>query len=351
MAEAEKNEKNAPVEISAANKSNIEPLTKASILLMSLGTEDAAEVLKFLGPREVQKIGVAMAALENVNKDQVDKVLSDFIEDVALSTNMGVGNDDYVRNMLCSALGEDKAGGLIERILEGGSADGLEALKWMEPRSVYETIRYEHPQIQTIVLSYLDADQSSAILDLFDDRVRIDLIMRISALDAVQPQALQELNSILEIQLKNSSGSASAHMGGVKKAAEIMNFMDSATESVLMDGVREIDDDLAQDIQELMFVFDNLGDVDDRGIQALLREISSESLIFALKGADETVQEKIFTNMSKRAAELLRDDLESKGPVKVSEVEAAQKEILAVARRMADSGEITLGGSGGEEMI
>jgi len=333
------------------NKASIEPIKKASIFLMSLGTEDAAQVLKHLGPKEVQKLGVEMASLENVGKSQVESVLEDFLEDVGSSTNLGVGNDEYIKNMLNSALGEDKAGTLIDRILEGGSSAGLEALKWMEPRAVYETIRYEHPQIQTIVVSYLDVDQSAAVLEQFDEKVRIDLLMRVAALDAVHPSAIQELNNILERQLSNSSGSATAHLGGIKTAAGIMNFMDSAAETIVMDGIREMDDDLAQEIQELMFVFDNLSEVDDRGIQALLREISSESLILALKGADEAVQEKVFGNMSKRAAELLKDDLEAKGPVKVSDVETAQKEILAVARRMADAGEITLGGGGGEEMI
>jgi flagellar motor switch protein FliG len=335
----------------SSKKPKIDPLRKASILLMSLGTDDAALVLKHLGPREVQKLGIEMAALTDVDKNQVINVLEDFLSTIGSSTNMGVGNDEYVKKMLKTALGEDKASSLIDRILEGGSAAGLETLKWMEARSVYEMIRYEHPQIQTIVLSYVDSDQAAAILDFFDDKVRVDLLMRISALDVVQPSALQELNNILEQQLSNSSGSASAHLGGVKTAAGIMNFLDSSTESAVIDGIRELDDDLAQRIQDLMFVFDNLVDVEDKGIQSLLREISSESLILALKGADEILREKIFKNMSKRAAELLRDDLENKGPVKVSEVEAAQKEILAVARRMADAGEISLGGQGSEEMI
>lgn len=334
-----------------SKKAKIDPLRKASILLMSLGTDEAAMVLKHLGPREVQKLGVEMAGLADVDKAQVISVLDDFLTTVGSSTNLGVGNDEYVKKMLKTALGEDKAGSLIDRILEGGSAAGLETLKWMEARSVYELIRYEHPQIQTIVLSYLESDQAAAILEFFDDKVRVDLLLRIAALDVVQPSALQELNNILEQQLSSSSSSASAHLGGVKTAANIMNFLDSSVESVAMDGIREMDDDLAQQIQDLMFVFDNLVDVDDKGIQSLLREISSESLILALKGADEALREKIFGNMSRRAAELLREDLENKGPVKVSEVEAAQKEILAIARRMAEAGEITLGGQGGEEMI
>jgi len=220
----------------------------------------------------------------------------------------------------------------------------------MESRSVADIIRNEHPQIQAIVLAYLDSDQSAEVLGLFPDAVRLDVMMRISALDTVQPSALQELNDILEKQFSGNAGSQTTTMGGYKCAAEIMNNLDSSIEGELMEAIKEVDEELGNQIQDLMFVFDNLRDVDDRGIQALLREVSSELLILGLKGADNDLQEKIFANMSKRAAELLRDDLETKGPVKVSEVEGAQKEILTIARKMADAGEIMLGG-GGEQML
>lgn len=335
----------------AAKKTVVEPIERAAILLLSVGTADAANVLKHMGPKEVQRLGVAMAKMESVERDVVDGVLTEFLDVVRTQTSLGIGADNYIRNMLVSALGEDKAGNLIDRILDGGSTTGLDTLKWMEPRAVCDIIRYEHPQIQSIVIAYLDPDQAAEVLGLLDERVRIDVMMRISALDSVQPLALQELNNILEKQFTKSSGASSANLGGTKVTAEIMNFLDSSIESELLDGIREIDDDLAQEIQDLMFVFDNLVDVDDRGIQALLREVSSESLILALKGADEDLKEKIFKNMSKRAAELLKDDLEAKGPVKVSEVETSQKEILSIARRMADAGEIVLGSKGGDEMI
>jgi len=251
---------------------------------------------------------------------------------------------------LVTALGEDKASGLIDRIILGGNTSGLDTLKWMESRSIADIVRNEHPQIQAIVLAYLDSDQSAEVLGYFPEAVRLDIMMRISALDSVQPGALQELNDILEKQFSGSAGSQTTTMGGYKCAAEIMNNLDSNIEGDLMEAIKEVDEDLGNQIQDLMFVFDNLRDVDDRGVQSLLREVSSELLIIALKGADNDLQEKIFANMSKRAAELLRDDLEAKGPVRLSEVEGAQKEILAIARRMADAGEIMLGGSG-EQMV
>lgn len=329
----------------------IPALEKAAILLMSLGEENAAEVLRHMGPKEVQKIGLTMSRLQNINKDQVEGVMAEFMEQISNQTALGVGADGYIRKMLVNALGEDKAGTLIDRILTGGNTTGLDTLRWMDARSISDLIRFEHPQIQTIVVAYLDPDQAAETLRYFDERVRLDIIMRIASLESVQPHAMQELNDILEKQFSKQTSSASTDLGGTKCAADIMNFLDTTTESQLMESIKELDEDLAQEIQDLMFVFDNLADVDDRGIQALLREVSSESLILALKGADEIVKEKIFANMSKRAAELLRDDLEAKGPVKVSDVEAAQKEILSIARRMAEAGEIVLGGKGGEEMI
>ena len=331
-------------------KTSLTRIEQASILLMTLGEGDAAEILKHMGPKEVQRIGTTMSQLSNVQQQEVEAVLSNFLDEVRTLTGLGMGADSYIRNMLVTALGEDKANGLIDRILLGGNTTGLDTLKWMEARSVADIIRNEHPQIQAIVLAYLDSDQSAEIISYFPDKVRLDIMMRVAALDTVQPSALQELNDILEKQFSGNASSQTKDMGGYKVAAEIMNNLDSSVEADLMDSIKEVDEDMGNQIQDLMFVFDNLREVDDRGIQALLREVSSEVLIVALKGADELLQEKIFKNMSKRAAELLRDDLEAKGPVRVSEVESAQKEILTIARRMADSGEIMLGG-GGEQML
>ena len=324
---------------------------KAAVLLLSLGETDAAQVLRHMGPKEVQRVGVAMAQMRNVHREQVEQVMSEFVEIVGDQTSLGVGSDGYIRKMLTQALGEDKANGLIDRILLGGNTSGLDSLKWMEPRAVADVIRYEHPQIQAIVVAYLDPDQAGEVLGHFDHKVRLDIILRVSSLNTVQPAALKELNTILEKQFSGNSNASRTTLGGIKRAADIMNFLDSSVEGQLMDSIREIDDTLSGQIEDLMFVFNNLADVDDRGIQALLREVSSDVLVVSLKGADERVKDKIFKNMSKRASELLRDDLEAKGPVRVSDVETAQKEILTIARRMAEAGEIVLGGKGAEEMI
>ncbi|EME00847.1 MULTISPECIES: flagellar motor switch protein FliG [Stutzerimonas stutzeri subgroup] len=332
-------------------QAKLNKVDKAAILLLSLGETDAAQVLRHLGPKEVQRVGTAMAQMRNVQKVQIEQVMSEFVEIVGDQTSLGVGSDGYIRKMLTQALGEDKAGGLIDRILLGGNTSGLDSLKWMEPRAVADVIRYEHPQIQAIVVAYLDPDQAGEVLSHFDHKVRLDIVLRVSSLNTVQPAALKELNLILEKQFSGNTNTSRASLGGVKRAADIMNYLDSSVEGQLMDAIRDVDEDLSSQIEDLMFVFDNLADVDDRGIQVLLREVSSDVLVMALKGADDGIKEKVFKNMSKRAGELLRDDLEAKGPVRVSDVENAQKEILTIARRMAEAGEIVLGSKGGEEMI
>jgi flagellar motor switch protein FliG len=337
----------------AENASKIPGVERAAILLLSLGEGPAAEVLKHMAPKEVQKIGAAMAALTNVSRDQVGAVLETFTKSLDNQTAIGVGSDDYIRKMLVQALGTDKAGGVIDRILLGGSSKGLEALKWMDPRAVAELIRLEHPQIIAIILSYLDADQAADIIVHMPDRVRIDVIQRIATLDGIQPSAMQELNEIMEKQFsgQNTSNVKSSGVGGLKAAANILNLTEASKQAEIIAGIKEGDEKLAQNVEDLMFVFEDLVDIEDRGIQALLREISSDSLIIALKGADEAMKEKIFKNMSKRAAEMLRDDLEVKPPVRLSEVETAQKEILGVARRLSESGEISLGGKGAEQYV
>lgn len=333
-----------------AKKVNLPKLDQAAILLMSLGETTAAEVLKHMGPKEVQRLGTAMSQLKNVQQYEVEVVIANFMDEVRTQTGLGMGSDVYIRNMLVTALGSDKASGLIDRILMGGNTTGLDTLKWMEARSIADIIRNEHPQIQAIVMAYLDADQSAEILAYFPEKVRLDVMMRVASLDTVQPSALQELNDILEKQFSGNAGSQTKDIGGYKTAAEIVNNLDSAMSNELMESIKEVDEDMGTQIADLMFVFENLKDVDDRGIQAILREVSSELLITALKGADEDLQDKVFGNMSKRAAELMRDDLEAKGPVKLSEVETAQREILAICRRMADAGDLSLGG-GGEAMV
>ncbi len=324
---------------------------RAAVLMMLLGEDAATEVLRHMGPKEMQSLGTAMASLNNITKSEVNAVLTEFIRTVDEQTALGVGSDEYIRNVLTSALGEDKAGGLINRILLGRNSKGLESLKWMEPRSVADVIRLEHPQIIAIVLSYLDSDQAAEVLGFLPERTRPDVLMRVASLDGIQPAALQELDDILEQQFAGKGTSQTSVLGGVKSAASILNFMDPSTESAIIESIRETNQELSQKIEDLMFVFDNLVEVDDRGIQSLLREIDTETLILALKGGDDRVKAKFFNNMSKRAGEMLRDDLEVRGPVRLSEVEAAQKEILTIARRMAEEGNLVLGSKGGDEYV
>ena len=337
-------------EVETAVVAKISGVQRAAILLLALGEKDAAELLKHMGPKEVQDAGMAMASLTDVTTDQMEAVMRHFVSTLEKQTALGLGSDEYIRNRLTNALGEDKAGGVIDRILLGRNSKGLDQLKWMDPRAIAELIRLEHPQIIAIVLSFLEADQAAQVLSQFPERVRTDVVMRIATLDGIQPAALQELDSILEKQFSGATNVKSSSLGGVKSAAEILNLLDGVTESKVMEEILEADADLGQEIHDNMFVFDNLIDVDDRGIQTLLREVASEQLLLALRGADEALKEKIFKNMSKRAAEMLRDDLEAAAPAKLSDVEGAQKEILQVARRLADAGEIMLGG-GGEEFL
>lgn len=335
-----------------AKKGKLNGAERAAVLLMTLGENDAAEILKHMTPKEVQKVGEAMASLSNIPKEDVSTVLGDFCDAVDEQTELGIGNEDYLRNVLKSALGEDKARNIIDRILLGRHSKGLDALKWMDPRAVADLIRLEHPQIIAIVLSYLEQDQAADVLAALPENMRVDIVMRIASLDGIQPSAIHELDDMLEKQFSgNADNIKSSAVGGLKTAANIMNFLDSSIESEIIEKVKEIDEEMGSGIQDLMFVFENLIEVDDRGIQALLREISSDTLIMALKGSDEAIKEKIFNNMSRRAGEMLKDDLEARGPVKLSEVETAQKEILAVARRMAETGEISLGGKGGDEYV
>jgi flagellar motor switch protein FliG len=307
--------------------------------------------LKFLEPKQVQVLGSAMAVMEDMTQDKITAVHKHFIEEIQNYSTIGFKSQDFVRKALIAALGEDKAAHLLDQIMTGSGAKGLESLKWMDSKQVATIIRNEHPQIQTIVMSYLEPEQSAEILAQFPEKVRLDLLMRVANLEEVQPAALQELNEIMEKQFAGQAGAQAAKMGGLKSAANIMNYLDTNIEGQLMDAIREQDEEMSQQIQDLMFVFDNLIDVDDRGIQAILREVQQEALMKAIKGADEELRNKITGNMSKRAAEMLIDDLEAMGPVRLSEVETAQKEILSVARRLADAGEVMLGGGGGEEFV
>ncbi len=327
-------------------------LQKAVLLMLSLSEEDAASIFKKLQPKQVQKLGMSMSQAGHFSQDQVNAVHKAFLLDITKRSNLGLGNSDFVRNALIAALGEDKANNLVEQINLGTGSRGLDSLKWMDARQVASIIQNEHPQIQTIVLSYLEPEQSAQILAQFPEPVRLDLIMRIATLEEVQPAALQELNEIMEKQFAGSAGSQSAKIGGLKSAADIMNFLDSSTETQLMNAIRSQDKEISTQIEDLMFVFENLNDVDDRSIQTLLRDVPTDVLQKALKGADDSLKEKFFKNMSSRAADAMREDLAAMGPTKIADVESAQKDILNIARKLADSGSIMLSrGSGGNDFI
>lgn len=328
-----------------------EGIEKSAMLLLSLGEDEAAEVLKHLGPKEVQKLGHAMAQLKSVPREKIESVLDELEQRSAKGSPLDV-DEAKIKAMLTKALGDDRAANLISRILQGGDTAGIEGLKWMDAATVADLIKNEHPQIIATILVHLEFDHAGEILKHFTERQRNDVLLRVATLDGVQPVALHELNDTLKRLLAGASSNVKkAAMGGIRHAAEILNFVGQAAETSILDNVREYDPDLAQKILDEMFVFENLLDVDDRGIQLLLREIQSDSLILALKGASPELRDKIFKNMSQRAAEMLKEDLEAKGPVRLSEVEGEQKEILKIARRLADEGQITLGGKGGEDQM
>ncbi|WP_348756415.1 flagellar motor switch protein FliG [uncultured Aquincola sp.] len=323
----------------------------AAILLMSLGEEEAAEVFKHLAPKEVQKLGETIAKMKTVPRNRLEAVLTRFTDNASNEQMLVPDNDEYVKAVLRKALGEDRANLLIDRILQGGDTSGIESLKWMDALSVAELLRNEHPQIVAAILVHLDFDQASSVLKCFTERQRNEVMIRIATLDGIQPSAMKDLNDVMGKVLAGGERTRKANLGGIKAAAEIINMMGSAVETSALDYIREADNDLAQKIMDNMFTFDDLAKVDDKGIQTVLKEVQSESLVIALKGASAELRDKIFRNMSSRAAETLREDLEGRGPVRLSEVEAEQKEMLKVVRRLADEGQIVLGGAGDDDFV
>lgn len=323
---------------------------RAALLLMTLGEGEASDVLKYMDAKEVQHLGTAMATLKNVTKDQASGVLDHFITDVEDQTAIGIDTEDYIRTLLTNAFGAKKANAFIDRILIGHDAQGLDALKWMNSKDIVEIIDGEHPQIVAIVIAYLEAEQAAEVINLLPVDQRADVIMRVARLSDVQQSALAEIENLIASKSKDATKAQSDKVGGDKVAANIINALETANGEDILEEIKEKNEELSLRIQDMMFVFDTLLTVDDRGIQSLLREISTDLLTAALKGCDPAVRDKILNNMSKRAGTLLREDMEAKGPIRLSEVEEAQKAILEVARRLAESGEINLG-QGGEEYV
>lgn len=326
-------------------------IENAAILLMSLGEEEASEVFKHLSPKEVQALGETIAKLKVIKRAQVETVLEKFDTLADTHHTLVTDTDEYVRAVLRKALGEDKANLLLDRILQGSDVSSIESLKWMDAASVAELLRNEHPQIIAAILAHLDFDQTSSVLKLFPERGRNEVLIRIATLDGIQPTALKDLNEVMSQILAGGERMKKSSLGGAKTAAEIINMMGSSVEASVLDYIREADSDLAQKIMDNMFTFDDVNKIDDKGIQAMLKEVQSESLVVALKGASADLREKIFKNMSTRAAETLREDLESRGPVRLSEVEAEQKEMLKIVRRLVDEGQIVLAGGGDDQFV
>ncbi|NYT79018.1 flagellar motor switch protein FliG [Alcaligenaceae bacterium] len=326
-------------------------LDRCAILMMSLGEDAAAEVFKYLTPPEVQRIGSAMANLRQVTRGDVDQVLEDFRQEADQFMAVTLGSDEYIRAVLTKALGTDRAAGLIEDILEAGNnGSGIDALNWLEATSVAELISDEHPQIIATILVHLERDRASAVLALLNERLRNDVMLRIATFGGVQPSALHELTEVLNGVLAGQ-GAKRSKMGGVRTAAEILNFMNSSDEEAVVNSLRELDADLAQRIVDEMFVFDNLIQLEDTAIRLILAEIDTASLTIALKGAAPELCEKFFRNMSNRAADMLRDDLEAQGPVRMSTVDAEQKRIVQVTRKLAEAGQFSLTGLGNDEYV
>lgn len=323
---------------------------RAALLLMTLGEGEASQVLKYLDAKEVQNLGAAMASLSNITKDQASGVLDYFINDVEDQTAFGIGTEDYVRKVLTGAFGSKKANTFIDRILIGHDVQGLDALKWMSSKDVIEIIEGEHPQIISIVIAYLEPEQAAEVIKSLPEDQQAEVVMRIARLSDVQQGALAEIENLIASKSNDATKARSEKIGGDRVAADIINALEPAKGEEVLEAIKEKSEELSDRIQEKMFVFDTLLNVDDRGIQSLLREISNDILVVALKGCDPEIRDKILDNMSKRAATLLREDMEAKGPTRLSEVEEAQREILEVARRLADSGDINLG-QGGEEYV
>jgi flagellar motor switch protein FliG len=325
----------------------LESTRSAAMLLLALGESEAATVLKHLDAKVVQRLGSAMAQLKQASREEVTDVVGGFVSTMESQADIKIGSDDYIRKVLTEALGNEKANGIIDRILVGRKTKGLDVLKWMDPRAIAEVIRLEHPQILAIVIAYLDADMAAKVLTELPVWLQSEVLLRIAQLEGVHPAALSKLDETIEKQIAGKGASVSANLGGAKSAASILNFMPGNA----LEELRKVDEATAQKLQDLMFVFEDMLKVDDKGIQSVLREVDSARLVVALKGADPNMVQHFLKNMSQRAAEMLKDDLESRGPVKLSEVEAAQKEILSITRKLAEAGSLVIGGAGGEAYI
>jgi flagellar motor switch protein FliG len=337
-------EQEKAVPTSAAEAPPLSGSSQAAILLMAIGEEEAASVLKHMKPEEVQILGEAMTAIQGVSQQQIGSTLDQFVNKVRNESSLGMESASYFKSTLTRALGEDRASNVLSQMEPQADDKGLSALKWMDVRVIAKIIRNEHPQIMATVLSQLSRDKAGEVLDILPERIRADIVMRVVKLDKLHPAALADLNEVITELFENDATVEIAGLGGFQAAAEILNGVSKNTEGKILDALAELDGETVEKIKEGMFIFENLLNVSDRDTQSLLREITNDDLILALKGGSEELQSKIFKNMSSRAAELLKDDLDAKGPVKLSEVEVAQRSILTTAKQLAEDNKISLGG-------
>ena len=339
----------APVPISEALQEELSRLTstdRSAVIMLLLGEQQAADIIRYLSLREVQALGSAMVGVADLSQEAVNIVLDDFVVTIKQQTSLGLGTGDYVEKVLNRALGEDKAATVLGRIMPGSSSKGLEILRWMDARSIGDMIREEHPQVVAIILSVLEYDVAADVLNFLPPENRAEIMQRVASLETVQPSAMDELEGIMKQQFSSSSSAKSSSFGGVSTAAKIMNFTKVNLETAIMSGVSNLDEELALKIQDSMFTFDNLAGVDNRAIQVLMRSVESDLLMTALKGADEEVRDKFLGNMSQRAKVMFLDDMEAKGPIRITDVEDAQKNIMRLARVLSDKGELVLAGRG-----
>ena len=335
-------------------KSQYEQLTstqKCAILMMLLGEEEASEILKNLGPKEVQQLGKEMYNVQGLDQDTVNRVLDEFLAIIKTQTDLGMGSTNYIRNVMTKALGENKAQSVLGRITPTESDKPIEILDWMDARSVAELISDEHPQIMALIISYLEAGVAADVLTLLPEETQSDIIHRIATLETVQPDALAELERVMQLKFKTNTSLRASSVGGIKDAASIMNFTKQNMEQRIMKTLGEKDRNLAKEIQESMFTFDTLILMDDRSMQTLLRNVDQEILIIALKGTEDELKDKIFSCMSQRASANISDEMEVLGPLRLTEVQEAQKAIINVARTMSDEGTIVLAGRGGDDFV
>ena len=349
MAEKEDTKQLTAEEIEAAERlqkelSEMSGTKRAAVLMLLLGEQQAAEIIRFLNPKEVQALGGAMVSVADLSQEAVNSVLDEFVTTIKKQTSLGLGTTDYVEKVLKRALGDDKAASVLGRIMPGQSSKGLDILSWMDARSIAEMIRGEHPQVSAIILSVLENSVAADVLAYLPPESRAEIIQRVASLEVVQPSAMEELEAIMKKQFSNNSSAQSSSFGGIKAAAKIMNFTKTALEASVMTSLGELDADLMQKIQDNMFTFDNLVSVDNRGIQVLMRNVEPDLLMIALKGGSEEVKDKFFGNMSERARGMFRDDMEAKGPLRIADVEEAQKTIMRIARKLSDAGDLVLGG-------